>query len=98
VREWTRPDRKRQESLSTIRILLDRGAAINEKDDSGKTILHWAVEEPEEEVLPLIQMLLKYGVEVEARDHWGYTALIRAAGVGNVKAMEYLLASHGMQV
>ena len=53
-------------------LLLEKGADINLKNDSGETPLHIAVKKEAKEI---VLILLNYGVDTEIRDKKGQTAL-----------------------
>jgi len=76
-------------NLAGIRVLLGKGARINDADDEGWTALTWATlaDEPE-----AVKLLLDRGADVNARDKFGRSALYWAAMEGNAEIMEMLLA------
>lgn len=58
-----------------LQILIDAGASIDVKSDSGMTLLHQAAKGGSVEVL---QQILEYGVDIEARDNVNMTPLATA--------------------
>ncbi|MFA6263784.1 MAG: ankyrin repeat domain-containing protein [Candidatus Babeliales bacterium] len=64
-----------------IKLLLDKGLSVNERDENGETPLHWAAgsrsfkwsqwADP-----AMIKFLLKNGAEINAQDKYGNTPLI----------------------
>lgn len=70
-----------------LRLLLEAGMPVNEKDLEDTTVLQHAANKCTGDV---IEMLLQAGAEVNGKDVWGMTPLIVAAGynkVDNVKAL-----------
>ena len=61
--------------LDIVKMLLDRGADVNESDDNGRTPLLWAAFGRE---TAMTRLLLQRGANVNARDCNGYTALSAA--------------------
>jgi len=49
-----------------VRLLLEKGANIEARDNTGRTALHWAAERGREEV---VQLLLDKGADIEAEDN-----------------------------
>lgn len=58
-----------------VQMLLDHNANINERNSSGMTAMHLAIEYQQEDV---IMILLGYGVDINAADNEGRTALSMA--------------------
>jgi ankyrin repeat protein len=56
-------------------MLLDHGADVNAADNSGKTVLHAALESFDGEDYNCIKMLLDHGADINAADNSGKTAL-----------------------
>jgi len=67
-------------NISIVMKLLQNGADIAERNDTGQTSLHIATLN---ENLEMIQVLLNAGVDVDARDDNNTTALYHAAMTGN---------------
>ncbi len=82
-------------------LLVEWGMDLNQREpDSGITILHfWAklvAENPEEdESLGVVQMLLKKGGDLQARDYYGFSVILAAANgddtLPNLPVLDYLL-------
>lgn len=62
--------------VAAVEVMIDGGAAINEKDRSGRTALHHAARRGH---LVVLETLLARGADIEARTATGYTALHEAA-------------------
>jgi len=68
--------------IALLKLLIDRGADVRAKDSSGRTALHWSVEQVMTEgggftARPdVVQFLLDNGAEVNAQDNLGQTALM----------------------
>jgi ankyrin repeat protein len=71
-----------------VRVLLERGAAVNEVDEFERTALHWAADGRRGEVADL---LLRHGADANRGDMWGITALKLAAQKGQVGLVRKLL-------
>jgi 26S proteasome non-ATPase regulatory subunit 10 len=64
------------------RLILERGAKVNVRNDEGRTALHWAAEEGQEEV---VGILVEFGGDINARNMFGFTPLHAAALKGTRK-------------
>ena len=71
-----------------MRLLLDYGADVHARNNSGKTPLHIAASYG---FLPVSQMLLQGNAEVNARDDEGSTPLLRASTGGDADVVRLLL-------
>lgn len=70
-----------------VRMLLDAGADPNRTGDrQGNSPLNMA------QSVPIAELLISYGVNINAQNSEGYTPLHSAAMVGNAKLAAYLLA------
>lgn len=76
--------------LSQIKILLDKGADPNIRNEAGATALMWAVDDLEKTAL-----LLDHGADVNARSDDSRTPLLIAAGHSGCNAVVKLLLDHG---
>ncbi|MBN2684303.1 MAG: ankyrin repeat domain-containing protein [Pontiellaceae bacterium] len=79
---------KQDEDL--VLLLLKFGADPN-KSENGSTPLHWACALPEKHRLKVVQALVEYGADINARDDVGATPLHWAAN-GRFDCVEYLLS------
>lgn len=77
--------------LSSIRLLLERGANIDVVDEDGLTALHHAVLRSRPESM---SFLISSGAAVNVVDHTGHTALCYAADQGRDDMLNILL-NHG---
>ena len=59
----------------SARLLLDRGADPNTRNEAGATALLWAVDDPER-----VRLLLEHGADANARSEDGLTPVLPAAG------------------
>ncbi|KAM3549052.1 hypothetical protein MY1884_008914, partial [Beauveria asiatica] len=72
---------------AVVRLLLEKGAEIEAKDESGRTALGWAARQGHEAV---VRLLLEKGAEIEAKES-GRTALWWAARQGHEAVVRLLL-------
>jgi ankyrin repeat protein len=78
---------------AVVRLLLDKGADVEEKDNSDQTPLMWAARSGHEAA---VQQLIDKGADVEAKDGgYGQTPLLRAAEEGQAAVVLLLLDSVG---
>ena len=84
-------------NVEMVRVLVERGARVNDKTIDSRTALHYAVERPN--TVDVIPVLLKAGADMNAKlgstaQHLaGASPLIIAAAMGNVPAVKLLLAA-----
>jgi hypothetical protein len=78
-------------NISMVNLLLQNGADIAERNDTGQTSLHVATLNGN---LEMIQVLLDAGIDIEAKDNNNMTALYYAARTGN-EAILQILIRHG---
>ena len=76
-------------TVSLIKLLLEKKAQVNVQDDNGYTPLHQAVGASNS--LEIVQLLLKYGADVNAKNNNGATPLYLADTVYHNKSMSTLL-------
>ena len=88
-----RPDVSTNE-FHRLTVLLDYGASLDDRGRYGLTALHYAVRGGK---LPLIQLLLERGAEVDAMDKGGLTPLLHLSTTRSkadpIPVMELLAAS-----
>ncbi|XP_007443291.1 ankyrin repeat domain-containing protein 50-like [Python bivittatus] len=82
------------EREDSVRLLLENGASVNQRDGSGRTLLASAAHSGNHEVVGL---LLTRGAQPEAPDQHGQTPMTLAARQGHTKVLLCLLA-HGASV
>jgi len=70
------------------KALLNKGAAIESKDNSGRTPLIWAAENGHE---ALVKLLVDEGAAIESKDSFGQTPLSSAAENGHEAVVKLLL-------
>ena len=75
---------------SNLKAILEQGAAINELDTNGRSLLHNAAHEGN---LSGVQLVLSQGADVELCDQGGQTALNLAARQGHAHILSALLAA-----
>lgn len=71
-----------------VELLLQRGAAVNCQDDSGRTALSYACEKG---CLDAVKILVRNNADPEIVDVWGNTALMYAAVEGHSPVVEFLV-------
>ncbi|TYJ56724.1 hypothetical protein B9479_002494 [Cryptococcus floricola] len=69
-------------------LLNDDPKLINVKDEDGRTPLQWAATTSS---LSMLQLLLNYNPDLEARDTMGWTALMIASASGHIEIVKELL-------
>ena len=75
---------------STVRLLLERGANPNLRNDAGATALMWAADDADK-----TRLLLEHGADANARSDDGRTPLVIAAGQYGSSPVVKLLLDHG---
>ncbi len=77
--------------ITGVKQLIDSGTDINKQDGAGFTALHFACQENN---IELVELLIERGAELEIRDVYGNTPLIRAVSSfrGNGEVIDYLLS------
>ncbi|KAF7117758.1 hypothetical protein CNMCM5793_006938 [Aspergillus hiratsukae] len=75
---------------AVTRRLLELGADVNALDGDGASPLHYAAHNPTT-APAVVRLLLKHGSKTEIADTWHGRPLHRAAGWGNMRAIELLL-------
>ncbi|XHG04143.1 hypothetical protein AWENTII_007424 [Aspergillus wentii] len=75
-----------------IRLLAANGADIEQNDESGKGIVHWAAKEQDEEI---VKLLLSHVVDLHSPDSSGKTPLFWAAENNREDIVRLLLAHDG---
>jgi ankyrin repeat protein len=72
------------------RLVEAGGIAVDSRDDTGATPLHWAAHAGDDQAVAL---LLRAGADPNATNRYGVTPLALACASGNAKAVESLLAA-----
>ncbi|XP_077981267.1 uncharacterized protein LOC144436357 [Glandiceps talaboti] len=75
-------------SANIARMLLDKGALVNQSDDVGRAPIHDAAEAG---YVDTLKVLSDYGADLTAQDRWGNTPAHIAAKRGNSSALNYLV-------
>jgi hypothetical protein len=78
--------------LAIVKLLTERGADVNKKDDEGKTALMKAVESFHETNISSVKYFIEQGADVNAVNNNGETALILSAKRGNAEMVKALVA------
>ena len=81
-------DVNRKGHTDTVKLLLDRGANIEEKDNYGITPIHRAAWEGQTDT---VEFLLDRGANIEEKNNRGYTPIHSAAENGKTDTVELLL-------
>jgi ankyrin repeat protein len=81
---------------AVVWLLVDRGADVKARANDGRTVLHWAVSEGNENEA-VVRLLVDRGADVKAKDNYGHTVLHSAAWRGN-EAVVWLLVDRGADV
>jgi ankyrin repeat protein len=79
--------------VGSMRLLLDKGADVNIRNDAGATALLWAVDDVEK-----TRLLLDHAANVNARSEDGLTALTVAASQAGSGSVVRLLLEHGAKL
>lgn len=78
-------------NVEIVKLLLDNGASVAERDDTERTPLHFAVEAENSDVI--IPLLLDAGADVNAKDEDGNTPLLHAKAIGAAVAEGVLMTA-----
>jgi ankyrin repeat protein len=73
-----------------VRLLLDKGAPVNETTQAGHTAQFYAIVNSQ---APVLRLLLERGADPAIATHAGWTCLITAASAGNVEVVHMLLSN-----
>jgi ankyrin repeat protein len=76
------------DETEVVKLLLDKGANINQQDNNGKTALHIAAQYGETKV---VELLLDRNANIDQQDNNGKTALHIAAECGETEVVKLLL-------
>lgn len=77
-------------SIDDVRLLLDRGADVNARNEAGVTALHWTIHDVEK-----TRLLLERGADVNAVSDHARTPLMAAAGRTGAAPIVKLLLEYG---
>lgn len=80
--------------MAVIKLLLEKGADLGSKSNSGQAALSWAVSagNTDDERIAVVQLLLDNGAELESKDkEYGRAPLSWAAGRGHETIVQLLL-------
>jgi ankyrin repeat protein len=76
-------------NMQSVQDLLEKGANVNAKDETGKTVLHWVA--PARDNPEMVKVLIAKGADVNAKDNAGDTALMIASSQSNPGIVTALL-------
>lgn len=79
-------DAARKDHVGIARLLVERGADVNAKNDTGQTPLHVFVSH-----IGMVQLLVERGADVNARDDKGWTPLHEATSKGYALIAPFLV-------
>jgi len=79
--------------ISEIKKLIDDGFPVDYED--GWTALIWASKNGN---LEMIDILMKAGADVDHQNYNGYSALMKAAGWGNLESVKYLIEKYNANI
>ncbi len=75
-----------------VKLLLEKGASPNTDPDADVNYpMHYIIHFWIINVIPVLQLLIEHGANVDAEDDFGATALVRAQMKENIEAMAFLL-------
>ena len=77
-------------NLARLRTRLEAGADPNQRDEAGRTPLHWAAQEG---FLEAVRCLLQFGAQPNLTDDLGFSPLAVAAGEGHESTVRELLSA-----
>lgn len=78
-------------NFEKVKLLIEKGADVNAKNNNGQTALMYASREGD---LEIAKYLVENGTDINAKDSdWGYTALIYAAEYVNLEIVQFLIES-----
>ena len=78
---------------SDVKILIEKGASVNETNNSRVPLISLASSRSDNEGLQIVNMLVEAGADINKTDSRGKNALFYAAKNGNKDIVEYLLAN-----
>jgi ankyrin repeat protein len=78
-----------------VKLLLEKGAKLETKDNNSQTLLSQAAENGHEAV---VKLLLEKGAKLETKDKGGRTLLLYTVGNGYDAAVKLLLAKNGINL
>ncbi len=79
--------------VSDVKILIEKGASVDETNNSGVPLISLASSRSDGEGVDIVKLLVETKADINKTDSRGKTALFYAAKVGNKDTVEYLLAN-----
>lgn len=83
-------DYAKEGDVSKVKEIISSGAAVDDLDEEGLAMLHWAADRGH---LAVVEFLLLAGCDVNRTDSDGQTALHYSASVGHAECVRALLAA-----
>ncbi len=75
-----------------IKILIKKGASVNETNDAGVPVIALAAGRTDSEAMKVVKILTEAGADINKTDARGQNALFYSAKTGNKEIVKYLLA------
>ena len=80
--------------VESVKVLLERGASVNDKSNEGYTALHLIAQYKDETSADIANLLIKSGAVIDESAQSGWTPLMNAQASGNVQ-LQALLVENG---